>query len=422
MGSIRPEPAVHSTNPSRVEETTITELAPRGFGVARVEGKVLFVPLTAPGDLIRFRVTDDHGRYAFADLVELLRPGGSRSASFCRVFGECGGCQLQHVSYAAQVEAKRAWVREAFRRIAKVDMVVDPVIVSPALVGYRNKATIHVGSGVAGFLQAQSRRIVSATSCPMLETPLREILEAIGEWAAAAPPDQSFRVVLRRGTEGDPLVVVHDCNRPGALEALARTLPEARVVRPGSRAAVTFRCQGVRFEAQAETFFQINAHQFDGMISVLSDLLPSGGVLVDGHAGVGWPSLCLASRFRRVVCVEIAVRACQFGSANAQRAGFGHVSFCRGSLASAERRGELPRDPDAALVDPPRAGLLPHDLTALANTRVPVIVYVSCDPATQARDVARLGAYGYEVVRVIPFDLFPHTAHVESIALLNLRR
>jgi len=244
----------------------------------------------------------------------------------------------------------------------------------------------------------------------------------VGEWARAMRPGEPFRVLLREGTEGEPLVVVHDPRRSQEMADLVRGLPRARVVAGGSSATVTFRCHGVRFDAQAESFFQVNTHQLDPMIAVIGDLLPSGGVLVDGHAGVGWPSLCLASRFRQVVCVEIADRSCGLGRANAQRAGFDHVSFYRRSLASAERRGVLPRHPDAVIADPPRAGLLAQDLVALGSFRAPVVVYMSCDPATQARDVARLRTFGYEPIRIIPFDLFPHTAHVESIALLNLRR
>jgi 23S rRNA (uracil1939-C5)-methyltransferase len=397
------------------------DLALGGYGVAKAAGKVMFLPLTAPGDLVAYRVERDHSRYAFGSVVEVLRPGESRVQPFCPVFGVCGGCQLQHVAYEVQLAAKRAWVHDALRRIAGVEVEVSPPVASPLLQGYRNKAVLHVHAGGAGFLRSQSHRIVEVESCPVLVPSLRDAHRMVGEWARTLPADAAFRVLLRSGSDGGVMAVVHHRTSPESLQRLAAALPEAQVARGGSRATVTFICGGIHFDAEAESFFQVNTSQHESMVETIGGML-SGGVLVDAHAGVGWPSLCLASRFREIACVEIARRSCDLGEANALRAGLNRVRFIRGSLASAHRQGALPERPDAMVVDPPRAGILPHDLAALKEIRAPTVVYVSCNPATLARDLKHLGLAGYVPRRVIPFDLFPHTAHVECIVLLNLRR
>ncbi|MBN1424437.1 class I SAM-dependent RNA methyltransferase [Candidatus Fermentibacteria bacterium] len=401
---------------------TVTGIANRGIGVARVGGKVVFLPLTAPGDRVAYRIEREGARYSVGQVIEVQEPGPERVTPFCPLFGRCGGCQLQHLSYEAQRALKRHWVEDAFRRIGRMDAAVDEVTASPVTVGYRNKASIHVGDGRVGFLRAHSHDIVDVPECPVLEPRLQEAWPAVRMWAHSVTHEEPFRMMLRVGQEDSPLVVAHSRTPAKRLAQLAAALPHVRVAAGGERETVSYLCRGVSFDVEAGTFFQVNSAQLESMVGTLEALAPGGAVLVDGHAGVGWPSLCLAPPYEQVICAEIARRSCERGIANARRAGLDHVRFHRGTLASLRCRGALPSRPDVMLMDPPRDGLLPRDLEAAAAMAARSIVYVSCDPATQARDVARLQKGGYDLVRVIPFDLFPHTAHVESVALLTRRR
>jgi len=377
-------------------ELTIDELAAGGDGVGRADdGRVVFVPFTAPGDRVRVRVERAHARFLNAKVDTLLEPSAQRSDPACAVFGSCGGCAWQHVDYAAQLDAKTKIVRDAFERIAGVTVPAKLAITpSRAEYGYRSRARVFVEGGRVGFRRARSHVLCETDRCPILTPPLQ---------------DQLARLARSRNTpDGEwELVAGDDSSRAGAVGSDA-----------GER--VGWQLGDDRYEVSAGVFAQSNAGLFEPLVAAVVGAAGQGALACDFFAGAGFFTLGLARRFERVLALESNRAAARDLEHNLAAAGLSNVRVSAERLEYALQDGSIDRErPDAIVLDPPRTGLPPDSSDALSQLGPERIVYLGCDPATQARDVGYLVGSGYRLVHLEVFDLFPQTPHVESLAVLE---
>jgi 23S rRNA (uracil1939-C5)-methyltransferase len=463
----------------------IEKLGERGVGIGHLggagrEGKVVMVPFSAPGDLADLHILHETSSYARARIVRLREGSPERVAPPCPVFGACGGCSLQHLAYARQLEHKRALLGEVFRSFTPT-VPVEPVAPSPLELRYRNKLQMQAGSRggrlVAGFYRALSHEIVPVDSCLLQSEAAnalaRDTVEVLGRHGVKAYERASRRgelrdiVIREAAATGDMLLtLVTSGPRIRDEDAISRELyrrhPTLRgfylfhnpheteyVFRDGEHAGLDSRSSplrkihggtlrerlgGCELDTSPLSFFQVNVGQAENVLRRIGRELGEAkrGRLIDAYAGVGALSLPLASRFGEVVALESVRHSCELARENAKRNGAARYRVMHGDAAGlleracAERRsgGRGPeRGDDAIIVDPPRAGLSPEAARAIARSGVPSVYYLSCEPLTQARDLERLTREGgYRVLRIAPFDMFPQTFHVECLVVLGKGR
>ena len=393
----RPEPfAWHEE--IELEITTLTNM---GQGLGRVNGWVVLVPFALPDERVRARVHRNDRNFSEADLVEVLRPSPHRVAPQCPLFGECGGCQYQHLAYDEQLRWKQQQVQELLRHMAQIELPVDPVVPSPRPWAYRSKITPHFAVprdgkvGAIGFLRAGRRhQLVDVPACAIATEAINGALPGVRESVRERTWQRGATLLLR--------------------DADGRILTD-----PREEAEV--RVGPLVFRFLAGDFFQNNPYVLEPFVGHAVAEARAGGAehLVDAYCGSGLFSLFAAREFRSVTGVEISATAVERAAANAARNGLTNCAFLTGS-AEAVFAG-VTSDParTAVLIDPPRRGsdeVFLNQLFAWGPARV---VYVSCNPATQMRDLRAFTAAGYRPLRVQPFDLFPQTKHLECVVTLE---
>lgn len=445
-------------------EVTITDLSDSGDGVGRFGQRVVFVPDTVTGDLALVRLVRVKSHYAHGKLHQLLQPSPHRIRPRCIVADKCGGCQWQHVSDAYQLEAKRNLVIQSLERIGGfVQPPVDTLLPVSEPLGYRNKATYPIGKSQqgqiqAGYYQKGSHQIVNLNQCPIqdarLNPLLAEIKQDIQQQGWAIYDEQSHQGLVRHlglrigRRTGEQLLtlVVTDWKLPGVeqqAQAWMQRYPDLVGVvlnrnpqRGNAIWGAETRClagrpylqeifAGLTFQIQPQTFFQVNTEQAEALLQVIQSELDLQGseILLDAYCGIGTLSLPLAQRVRQAIGLEVQPEAVEQATQNAQLNQIDNASFQSGTVE--QLLSQLTVQPDIVILDPPRKGCVGtyHAngvIEALLHLRPRQIVYVSCNPATLARDLKRLcGPDRYHLQRIQPADFFPQTAHVESAAFLT---
>ncbi|MEA3307880.1 MAG: 23S rRNA (uracil(1939)-C(5))-methyltransferase RlmD [Chloroflexota bacterium] len=403
-------------------EVTPFAMGHGGDAIGRHAGKAIFIPYAIPGERIRAEIVAEHKHYARARLMEVLAPSPVRVEPACPHFSAhgCGGCQFQHIAYPAQVQLKGLIVRDQLQRIGKFE---DPTVLEPLPDEngweYRNHALFHTTpDGQLGFLSAGSHEVIRVTECPVLHPLLSELYRSLD---VVQPNIEQLE--LRVGTAtGDLMVLLQTYDEePPALQVdfplsivqvRHDTTPTALVGLDYINEII----KGREFRISATSFYQANSPQAAKLVDLVLEALelqPDEQV-VDAYCGVGLFTAFLAEKASLVTGIELnrdAVADALYNLADAE-----NVTLLEGPVAQALKMVE--QTVDAVVVDPPRTGLdteAVDALVALAPTR---IAYVSCDPATLARDARRLANQGYELAWVQPVDLFPQTFHIESVALL----
>jgi len=398
----------------------LDNLAHGGEAMGRYEGQPILVPLGMPGELVRVVVEEKRRRFWRGRITEVLEPSPERVRPPCKYFGLCGGCQWQHIDYAAQVRWKQRLVEDQLRRIGRQGGAqVSAVLGMEEPWAYRNHIQLVADdAGGLGFQALRSHDVVAVDACWITHPMIDDLWRAldIEGWRADG-------VALRAGVEtGEGLVVFEgDDDLPEvAIDAPVSCLYRSR---DGHMEVLVGddhyheRLGGRTFRVSADSFFQVNTAQAERLVEVARAYLAlSGGeTLLDVYCGVGTFALTVGRDAGRVVAVEEAPSAVADARANAS--GNETVTVIEGRAE--EVLPTLDLHADAAIVDPPRAGCAPEVLRAIAETGAGPIVYVSCDVATLARDVARLAELGYALRAVQPVDMFPQTSHVECVALMS---
>lgn len=386
-------------------------------------GWVVMVPFALPGERVRVRIFRNQRNFSEADLVAVLEPSPWRVEPRCELFGVCGGCQYQHLAYGEQLAWKRRQVAELLQHMAGVKFPVNPVIGSPREYGYRSKITPHFskprdgGVSEIGFLRAGTRsQLVDVPRCEIATEALNAALSGVRDEA---------RRQARRFRSGATLLLREDADGRVLTDPRAEMVSAvARESAGGSDAAAAGAGSGSgawRFTHLAGDFFQNNPSILPVFVGYIVAAAVGSGAryLVDAYGGSGLFAIAAADRFEAVAGVEISGSAVAQARANAAANGVGNATFLAASAEAVFAGIAFPAGETVVLIDPPRAGCSEEFLDQLLSFRPRACVYVSCNPATQMRDLRRFLEAGYEVAAVQPFDLFPQTRHLECVLTLR---
>jgi len=401
----------------------VTTMAHGGDALGRHEGKVIFVPYAIPGETVRAQITEDKGHYAFAQLVEVVDGSPDRVDPPCPYYGQgkCGGCQWQHIDYDTQVRLKREILVDQLERIGDLeDPLVHPAMPDETGWAYRNHAQFRpAGEGGLGFqrFDGDEAGIIPIDFCMILHPVLSDLYGLID-----LDVEGLVRLVLRTGTAtGDRLIGFEmEEDKPPAVE-VDETVSCVMLLEEGGYANLIGdnyfmeRVAGHAYRISASSFFQVNTRQAEALVRLALTYLDleEDETVLDAFCGVGLFTTHLAEAAQLVIGIESSPSAVDDLLVNTEE--LDNVEIIEGAVEDVLPEIAVPLD--AVLLDPPRGGVDRHALDALADLAPERIVYVSCDPATLARDAKRLRRKGYDLVEVQPMDMFPQTYHVESVSL-----
>ena len=437
----------------------ITGCTSQGLGVARFEDRAVFVKEAIPGEVCTIKLIKITKTAVYGRLMEVVTPSPHRTGPVCPHFGRCGGCDLMHMDYELESELKRQRVADALRRIGGVDPEPLPITPAPTDAGYRNKAQFPVAmtenGPAAGFFRARSHDLIPVTHCHIQPPEAETVSAAVLRWMNAyhiLPYDEESgrgyirHIFVRKAVVTGELMVCIIANSEKLpkgdklVEFLREALPGLTTVlhnvntRPGNvilgdtyhtlfgPGYIEDVLCGLRFRLSPASFYQVNHHQAQVLYEktiALADLHGTETVL-DLYCGTGTITLCLARAAGTVIGVEVVPQAIEDAKENARRNGIENARFfCADAGQAAARLAAEGTRPEVITVDPPRKGLSPEVISAMAEMGPTRIVYVSCDPATLSRDVKLLSQHGYRFVKAEAVDLFPRTKHVESVVLMS---
>ena len=379
-------------------EVEVERILPGGVGLAHAGGKTVFVSLAAPGDRVRVRIDRQQGELLFASIVEIITPSPERVEPPCPYFGRCGGCDFQQLTYEAQLAAKAGIIRDCLHRIARLENIPEIVVTpSPNNWRYRMRATWQIDQEIRaiGYYERGSRRVCDVVDCAVLKPELQETLERV-----RATGWREFPRDLKHldGVVGENGV------------SLSPSFAEFQT------SELTLTVRGEVYQYNADAFFQINPSLLGSLVeNAIGDA--SGGTVLDLYCGVGLFTLPLARQFQKVIGVEANATATRFARRNLQLAGLRNANVITATVTDWFR--SRPAGPvDFVLLDPPRAGAESAVIKGILNLQPRAISYVSCDPATLARDLRKLIGGGHVIESIAGFDLFPQTHHVETVVRL----
>lgn len=444
-----------------VVEIEITGTATDGSGIGRADGTVVFVPAAAEGDLLRVRIVKVLKNRAYGKMEEILRSGGSRVQPDCPAFPQCGGCVFRHISYASECEIKERRVYDALTRIGGLTVERQPLLAAGGRDAYRNKAQYPVaadkdGHFVTGFYAPHSHRVVPCMQCRLQPKEFETALGIVKNWVTnhhvsiyseEKGTGLLRHVYFRKGFatgEMMAVLVINGKELPAAQElinalktAFGANLKSVQVninrertnVVLGKKCKVLYGTEwiedvlcGVRVRISPLSFYQVNRDMAEKLYQKAAEYAePAGKTVLDLYCGAGTIGLSMAHAAKRVIGVELVPEAVEDARRNAALNHMDNAEFLCGDAADGARllrgRGETA---DVVILDPPRKGCSAELLETVATDFVPErIVYVSCDPATLARDMKILTEKGYRLMQYTPVDLFPGTGHVETVVLIT---
>lgn len=442
-----------------VIQTVIEGMTSEGSGVAHIDGMAVFVPHAAPGDVCELIIIKVTGSYAVGKMKSLIKAGAGRCEPDCPSCPKCGGCTFRHLTYAEECRIKLQRVNDAVKRIGGVEMEAEEFISSDSPDRYRNKAQIPFGSekgqAVFGFYAERSHRIIPFSDCLLQPEIFGAIAQATANFLNDTPNDiydeQSgkgrFRhLYIRRGFATGEIMVCAVVNGNGLVREdefvrrIRAVSPEIKSIvinsnREKTNVILGGKCRtawgsdtirdmlcGVTFEISPLSFYQVNRAQAERLYRRAAEYacLDGSQVVFDIYCGTGTIGLTMASKAKELYGIEIVPDAVKNAIRNAEINGIANANFiCSDAYEGAQKLKAEGITPDVVIVDPPRKGCSQETISLLDRIEPERLVYISCDPATLARDIARLTATGWQLEKFTAVDMFPRTANVETVALLT---
>lgn len=434
----------------------IDAMSSLGSGIGRYEGLAVFVPLSAVGDELRVKILKVKSNCAFGKIEEILVPSKVRCESDCVVFLKCGGCVYRHISYEEELKIKKQSVEDAIKRIGKVDLAAQPIVSNGKSYGYRNKAQYPVAeNGNLGFFANHSHRIIENDFCPLQPKEFSDICEIFKNWVKSSNnsvySEETGRGLLRHlyirkgEITGDIMICLvingNFINSPETLiEAIKARFGESfktlvlNINKEKTNVILSDKCVnlygdgyiydilcGVKVRLNPLSFYQVNHDMAELLYNKAADYADvKDKTVLDLYCGAGTIGLSMAKDAKKIIGVEIIPEAVEDAEFNAVNNKITNARFiCSDASDAAKTLAKEKIKPDVIVVDPPRKGCSEALLNTIAKDFSPDrLVYVSCDPATLARDINVLNGLGYALKEYTPFDLFPRTSHVETVALL----
>ena len=439
----------------------IIDYTTEGSGVCKIEGITVFVPSSAVGDTAEVKILKTAKAYAFGKIERLITPSENRICPDCDVYQKCGGCSFRHISYSSELRFKQKRVYDALTRIGGVSgELIGEIIGSDRSDNYRNKAQLPVtkdkdGHICTGFFAPRSHRVIPNEDCRLQAGIFSAAEKVFIEWAEKykiAPYDEINHtgvlrhLYLRYAEKTQQLMVCIVINAMSMkhenelVEMLRSEIPELDTVVINintdktnvitgkkcrtifGRGFITDELCGLLFRISPLSFYQVNRSQAERLYNIAADLadLSSDDLLIDMYCGTGTIGLSMADRVSSLIGVEIIPQAIEDAKRNAAENNITNAEFiCSDASAAAKELLQRKLKPDCVILDPPRKGCDSSLISAVSEMSPERIVYVSCDPATLARDVKRFAEYGYALKKAVPVDMFPRTPHVETVVLLS---
>lgn len=446
-------------------ELIITGMTAEGNGVGHKDGMAVFVSNTAVGDTVLAHVIKVKKSYAVAKTVNIINPSPDRVDVDCPVFNRCGGCVYRHISYDAELKIKQQKVADAFSRIGKLNVKLQPIIGSERTDFYRNKAQLpagrETGKAKLGFYSFHSHNIIDCGACRLqpkkfsdIADVLRSFIDAndISVYDEISHSGLVRHLYIRASKDCEEIsvcIVINGNTLPcadklwQALEPLGVTGLSININKKDTnvvlgdntkilygKAEITDSLLGTEFEISPLSFYQVNRDQTEKLYSLAAEYaqLTPDTILLDMYCGVGTIGLTMAKRVKELIGVEIVAPAVENAKKNAEHNSITNARFiCADAAQAAQQLKEEGINPDVIILDPPRKGCDAELIKTVAEMSPERIVYVSCDPATLARDCATFAELGYHIAEadgthlITPVDMFPRTAHVETVCLLSKR-
>jgi 23S rRNA (uracil1939-C5)-methyltransferase len=378
---------------------TIERILPGGVGLAHAEGKTVFVSLAAKGDRVRINIDREQGNLLFASITEILEPSPERIEPPCPYFGSCGGCDFQQLTYEAQLNAKSEIIRDCLHRIAKVEMDEVPIVPSPEAWHYRARATWQIDpeQHAIGYYERGSRRVCDVAECAVLIPSLQTTFQQVRNTDAGEFPADMKHLDAVVGDNGVSLSPAFSSFHTNEL---------------------TLKLGDENYNFNAGAFFQVNQSLLSQILNFALNEI-EGESALDLYCGVGLFTLPLSRRFKKVIGVDANPVATRFARRNLQHAGLSNAEIVTASVTDWIRsKTQMADGVGFVLLDPPRAGAENVVINGVLGLNPARICYVSCDPATLARDLKKLLAAGFKVDAISGFDMFPQTHHVETVVHL----
>ncbi|NLB87703.1 MAG: 23S rRNA (uracil(1939)-C(5))-methyltransferase RlmD [Syntrophomonadaceae bacterium] len=402
-----------------------------GEGVARIEGKATFIPFAIPGETVEVEIMEKKKNYNRARLLEVIESSPHRKEPLCPHYYECGGCSYQHVAYDYQLKLKREVVQNNISRIGKLDVTVNPVIASPQEYRYRNKVTWHFDNGRLGYYQAGTNNLLEIRTCKLISEKMEQVTNSIKEYMPELPLTQNSNLIVRESSPNNEImVVVTNLGKKihkSLVKKMADQIDSLIVTYQGKNGYETIwgndklieQVNKVNISLSPGAFFQVNHQQMERIIAILQDYLDlkKDETLLDAYCGAGSIALALASKVKEVVGIENYSPAIDDAILNARENALPNYEFIAGACETILPK--LNKRFDKVIVDPPRSGLKKEVIEAIAKVNPKKIAYVSCNPATLARDLAIFKELNYQIKELQPLDMFPQTMHVETVVLLS---
>ncbi|MBO8157205.1 MAG: 23S rRNA (uracil(1939)-C(5))-methyltransferase RlmD [Bacillaceae bacterium] len=448
---------------NQVIELKFSDLTHEGNGVGKIDGYPLFVPYALPGEKGKVKVVKVKKNFGYGRLMELTEESPERVEPKCEVYRQCGGCQLQHMSYQMQLEMKHKQVTDALRKIGHItDVPVHPVIGMDEPWRYRNKVQIPVGERegglMAGFYQKRSHRMIDMSTCHIQDEDndrMVETVRRIAEEAGIKPYDEEKHrgvlrhIMVRTGQKTKDIMVVlitrtRDLpHKIKIIEGIREAFPNVKSIVQNVNPKRTNVIMGeetrvlwgdeyiydeigdIRFAISARSFYQVNPTQTEKLYNKALEYAQLSGneTVIDAYCGIGTISLFLAQRSKKVYGVEVVPEAVDDAKRNARLNGIDNAEFFVGEAEKVMPWWKAQGlQPDVIVVDPPRKGCDEKLLEAIVDMQPDRVVYVSCNPSTLARDLKFLEEHGFETKEVQPVDMFPQTSHVECCSLTIRKR
>ena len=415
----------------------ITDLAFGGEGILRQEGCVVFVPFVVPGDEITCQLVQKKKSFVRANLIEVQVPSSDRIKPLCPHFGLCGGCQLQHLNYQAQLEAKQKWVQDALIRIGGMNVSVNPI--HPAVQQWAYRRHIHLKlrpknhTFEAGYITTDHHSLLQIQECPIFLSSKELLLKEIQEFVGKIPSNGSEegKLTLLKQDQGQFFLHFHFKYLPSNIEELIQQAASQhshwqsitvssmnKTITVGEKYAQVI-IEGILFQYSARAFMQNHPEQslniYTQILNIADQTKPQH--ILDLYCGIGISSLLLAKRNYSVTGVELNREAIQLAKQNAKENTIKKAKFLQGDVKDL-LPSLIKQNNDFVIINPPREGLYPEVVDTLVNSPVKNLIYISCMPSTLARDLKKL-SQKYEVVSCQPYDMFPQTAHVETVIHLR---
>ena len=410
-------------NQSKEFEVTPTIYVYGGETLARLpDGRAVFIPYSIPEESVLIHLIEDKESYARADLLKILSPSPHRIEPRCRHYSKCGGCHYQHLPYAEQLKVKQAILEDQFKRVGKInDPPVKQIIPSPLIWNYRNQVQFQVTlAGEIGFMKHRSNLIVPIQECHLPEDTLNLVWPVL-EVDFIPGLD---RVSIRSGENGEDALITFESSDPQPIEftvdlplSAVHQGPGGEIILAGDDFTVV-EVKEFPFVVSAGSFFQVNTQVAELIIDYLLEVLSldEDSLVLDVYCGVGLFSVFIAPLVKKVIGIESSPSAGEDFLYNL--AGYDNVELF--DIPAEDVLPHLKLTPDVILLDPPRTGISKKVLDSVVSLAPDTIAYVSCDPATLARDANRFEKQGYTLQESTPFDMFPQTYHIESVNILQI--